>query len=91
MVVMRCTGTYTKEIRQAQKESKIHTKLNLKIICNTMEKNPYGQTSRDHPASGPVCGGPPHCRRDQRNNGFNFLEDVTAKSKKQRFSLEFMY
>jgi hypothetical protein len=39
------------EIRQAQHEFTIHPKLNLKIICNTMEKNPYGQTWRGHESS----------------------------------------
>jgi hypothetical protein len=48
---MESTPTQTKQIRQTQSGFTNHAKINLKIICNTMGKNPFGQTCRDHAVS----------------------------------------
>jgi hypothetical protein len=51
MGVMGSRPTQTKQISQTQSAFTIHAKINLKIICNTTGKNPFGQTCRDHAAS----------------------------------------
>jgi hypothetical protein len=48
---MESTPTQTKQIRQTQSGFTNHAKINLKIICNTMGKNPFGQTCRGRAAS----------------------------------------
>ena len=48
MGFMGSTPTQTKQIRQTQSGFTIHAKINLKIICNAMGKNPFGQTCRVH-------------------------------------------
>jgi hypothetical protein len=41
-----------KDIRHLQQEFKVHSKLNLKIVCNAGEKNPFGRSCRDNSAKG---------------------------------------
>jgi hypothetical protein len=52
MGFMGSRPTQTKQIRQTQSAFTIHAKINLKIICNAMGKNPFVQTCRDPAASG---------------------------------------
>jgi hypothetical protein len=49
--VMWSTATQTKGLRQTQLEFTIYQKLNSKIICNALGKNPFGQTCREHVVS----------------------------------------